>query len=85
MNWFSDMIKFFTTPEVDEVAKAKVLDKAIEEGTVTLKPLPKRVRARTIKGTYIADDKSTPNVNEAWVGGKAPKPKSKVVRIKKKK
>ena len=29
-------------------------------------------RART-KGRYKADDKSTPNVNEAWVGGKAPK------------
>ena len=29
-------------------------------------------RARTKKGTYRADDKSTPNVNEAWVGGKAP-------------
>ena len=30
-------------------------------------------RARTKKGRYKADDKSTPNVNEAWVGGKAPK------------
>ena len=33
-------------------------------------------RART-KGRYKADDKSTPNVNEAWVGGKAPKKKRK--------
>ena len=30
-------------------------------------------RARTKKGRYKADDKYTPNVNEAWVGGKAPK------------
>ena len=30
-------------------------------------------RARDSKGRYKADDKSTPNVNEAWVGGKAPK------------
>ena len=32
---------------------------------------PKRARGK--KGRYLADDKSTPNVNEAWVGGKAPK------------
>ena len=31
---------------------------------------PKRARGK--KGRYKADDKSTPNVNEAWVGGKAP-------------
>ena len=34
---------------------------------------PKPKRARGLKGRYKADDKSTPNVNEAWVGGKAPK------------
>ena len=48
---------------------------------------PKRARA---KGRFKADDKSTPDVNEAWEGGKAPtkKPKAKktkVTRIKKKK
>ena len=32
-------------------------------------------RARTKKGRYKADDKSTPNVNEAWIGGKSPKKK----------
>jgi hypothetical protein len=37
---------------------------------------PKPKRART-KGRYKADDKSTPNVNEAWVGGKAPKKRKK--------
>ena len=37
----------------------------------------KSKRARTKKGRYKADDKSTPNVNEAWVGGKAPKRKRK--------
>ena len=36
---------------------------------------PKPKRARTKKGTYRADDKSTPDVNEAYVGGKAPKKK----------
>ena len=29
-------------------------------------------RARDNKGRLRADDKSTPTVNEAWVGGKAP-------------
>mgnify|MGYP003625075839 FL=1 len=33
------------------------------------------VRARSKKGTYIADDKSTPDVNEAYV--KVKKTKSK--------
>tara|TARA_B100001057_G_C22622897_1_gene861278 strand:- start:745 stop:945 length:201 start_codon:yes stop_codon:yes gene_type:complete len=30
---------------------------------------PKRAR---VKGRFKADDKSTPDVNEAWEGGKAP-------------
>ena len=34
------------------------------------------VRNRDDKGRYIADDKSTPDVNEAYADGKTPKPKS---------
>ena len=30
-------------------------------------------RARDEKGRLVGDDKSTPTVNEAWVGGQAPK------------
>jgi hypothetical protein len=30
------------------------------------KPKPKRKRARKADGTYRGDNKSTPNVNEAW-------------------
>ena len=37
-------------------------------------------RARTKRGRYKGDDKSTPDVNEAWVGGKSPK--KKVYKIK---
>ena len=33
-------------------------------------------RARNDKGQLIGDDPSTPDVNEAWVGGKAPAKKS---------
>ena len=38
---------------------------------------PKPKRARTKQGRFKADDKSTKNVNEAWVSGKAPKKKSR--------
>tara|TARA_R110000796_G_scaffold22231_4_gene64642 strand:- start:2881 stop:3171 length:291 start_codon:yes stop_codon:yes gene_type:complete len=41
-------------------------------------------RARDDKGHYIADDLSTPDVNEAWEGGKAPKKKAKKAVAKKK-
>jgi len=34
-----------------------------------------KVRARNKKGHYVADDKSTPDVNEAYVDGKTPKRK----------
>ena len=58
--------------------EAEIIDAAIEEGTVVLDKFGDKVkpkRARTKKGRYVADDKSTPDVNEAWVGGKAPKKK----------
>jgi|TARA_B110001454_G_scaffold188762_1_gene186942 hypothetical protein len=41
-------------------------------------------RARTRRGRYKGDDKSTDDYNEAWEGGKAPK-KRRVYRIKGKK
>ena len=83
MGFWSKLIKFITPPTapmVDEVAKTKVIKKAMKEATVKLDTFKKPVekvkpkRARN-KGRYVADDKSTPNVNEAWVGGKAPKKK----------
>lgn len=36
-------------------------------------------RARS-KGQFVGDDKSTPNVNEAWEGGKAPTKKEKPIK-----
>ena len=41
-------------------------------------------RARTKKGRYKSDDPSTPDVNEAYVGGKAPTRKE-LLGLKKKK
>ena len=40
------------------------------------KPKKKRKRARNKDGHYMADDLSTPDINEAYVGGKAPKKKA---------
>ena len=42
-----------------------------------MKEAPKPKRARGKKGRYKSDDKSTKDVNEAWVGGKAPKRRRK--------
>ena len=42
---------------------------------LTTKQKPKRARGK--KGRYLADDPTTKGVNEAWVGGKAPKKKRK--------
>tara|TARA_R100001224_G_C3935095_1_gene120205 strand:+ start:381 stop:542 length:162 start_codon:yes stop_codon:yes gene_type:complete len=36
-----------------------------------------KVRARTKKGKFVADDKSTPNVNEAWTTKRVKKTKFK--------
>ena len=36
-----------------------------------------KVRARNKKGHYVADDKSTPNVNEAYKDGRTPTKRKK--------
>lgn len=41
------------------------------------------VRARNTKGQYVKDDKSTPDVNEAYVDGKKPKRKPRKTTAKK--
>jgi len=40
------------------------------------------VRARNDKGHYVADDPSTPDVNEAWEGGEAPAEEKKATKKK---
>lgn len=42
-----------------------------ESPKVTTKP----TRAKDEEGKFIGDDKSTPDINEAWEGGYAPKKK----------
>ena len=41
-------------------------------------------RARNEKGQLVGDDPDTPEVNEAWEGGKAPKKKAVKKTTKKK-
>jgi hypothetical protein len=53
------------------------VDSSMEEGEA--------VRARDDKGHYVADDPSTPDVNEAYVGGKAPAKKTTKKKTTKKK
>jgi len=42
-------------------------------------------RARNDKGHLVGDDKSTPDVNEAWEGGEAPAKKKSTKKVTKKK
>jgi len=58
----------------DSVVRVPVV-KEVEEVKVTTKT-KQPVRARNKKGHYVKDDPTTPE-NEAWVGGLAPKRKSR--------
>ena len=53
------------------------IKKEVEEVKVT-----KPVRARNKRGHYIKDDPTTPE-NEAWIGGVAPKRKTRKTRTRK--
>ena len=67
VKWFEELV--FGTPR-----KPK-REKDIGQYIGLTRNKPKR--ARGDYGRYKADDKSTKDVNEAWVGGKAPKKKRK--------
>jgi len=58
----SNKVTSVTRIQLDDVEKVKTVEPA---------------RARNEEGKFIADDKSTEDVNEAWVGGVAPKKKKK--------
>lgn len=94
---FDSFTKFFktTTPvvkvedaQVTKLANANVEVGSVEVKTTTAKKAPKSpakaevAEKRTRKnGKFVGDDKSTPDVNEAFKDGKAPakkKPKLKV-------
>lgn len=71
-------------PFVNGVAtnKGEEIEVDAEEGAILLQAgfalelgASKPKRARTATGKLKADDPTTPDVNEAWEGGKAPKKK----------
>ena len=75
----NDMVEFITgeRPEQETERAKGFTKKETQMWLNSIKdPQVKPKRART-KGRYRADDKSTPDVNEAWIGGKAPKKRRK--------
>ena len=66
---FKDILGIIWGEEKEEKKPTVKMGKIPYEGMMKEKPK----RARGPKGRYKGDDKSTKDVNEAWVGGKAPK------------
>lgn len=57
---------------------AEILTPAVvETPNATTEVAPQR--AKDAKGKFVADDPSTPDINEAWKGGKAPAKKVKAI------
>jgi hypothetical protein len=61
----------------EKARNVNFIDRGLALDTKVVKPSETKTdtpeRARNADGTLIGDDKSTPDTNEAWVGGKAPK------------
>ena len=57
-----------TKSEASAVIRKKAEPKPVAKPNTTTR----RVRARTVKGRYQGDDKSTPDVDEAWTTVKVP-------------
>ena len=68
-----DILEIIWGSKKEEKKPTVKMGKIPYEGMTSVKPK----RARTKKGRYKGDDKSTKDINEAWVGGKAPKKKDK--------
>ena len=65
-----------------DVATAKIIKESVIEPVTSIKDeeVYEKVRTRTIKGRYKADNKETPEVNEAWTTKKV-----NIKRVNKKK
>jgi len=61
------------------------MTKIKEDPRIHHKNRPDPKRARNDDGTLKADDPATPDVNEAWEGGKAPKKKNDAKKASKSK
>tara|TARA_R110000764_G_scaffold44518_1_gene100260 strand:+ start:1007 stop:1279 length:273 start_codon:yes stop_codon:yes gene_type:complete len=89
MKWWNELVESIHDAFYPEKKKQKMIEEAAKKGEVILGKFDdapviktKPQRARGVKGKYKADDKSTTNINEAWVGGKAPKRKKKGTKKK---
>ena len=71
---FKDILGIIWGEEKEEKKPTVKMGKIPYEGMWEGK---KPKRARGAKGRYKGDDKSTKDVNEAWVRGKAPKKRKK--------
>lgn len=69
-SWQSETMETFVNNGWAIEVKADSVDE-------TVKVQAEIKRARNKKGQLMADDPSTPDVNEAWEGGKAPKKTTK--------
>jgi hypothetical protein len=73
MSWWNKLVSFFKPLPADELPnplkEVKKEDPVVEETEL--------VRARNEKGRYVADDPSTPDINEAYTKVKKKKRKSK--------
>ena len=62
MSWWNKLVRFFKPLPADELPnplkEVKKEDPVVEETEL--------VRARNEKGRYVADDPSTPDINEAY-------------------
>ena len=62
---------------LDEILGVPSMAQKALEKEMKYAMMKKPKRARGKKGKYLADDPTTKGVNEAWVGGKAPKKKKR--------
>ena len=63
----------------DEIGLLAMAEGATKSGDSVAPEVEEPERARNEKGHYVADDPSTPDVNEAWEGGVAPEDDVEVV------
>ena len=74
VDWFHELVWGTPRNKTEEPEYTNVSKGYTKEEVKAWKKYAKKPkRARGKKGKFLADDKSTKDVNEAWVGGKAPK------------
>ena len=64
--WVQELTGFVFGKSEQETERAKGFTKEHTKQWLDSVKKPKRKRARKKDGTFRGDDKSTPNVNEAW-------------------